>query len=72
MYSYCVIFHCLSECDRSCDGCTGIGADNCVKCRDKYFHDDTGCKGMSMRIISGQKCHWVFWLNLWFMAQVSL
>lgn len=32
------------DCDPSCDGCTGSGAQNCIKCREKYFHDGTECK----------------------------
>lgn len=36
----------FSECDRSCEGCTGDGPDLCFKCADGYDLRDGLCTGM--------------------------
>lgn len=36
----------VSECDKSCLGCSGDGPDLCDKCADNYELRDGLCKGM--------------------------
>lgn len=39
------MFQSVSECDKSCDGCSGDGPDMCDKCADGYVFQDPVCIG---------------------------